>query len=96
MAEFILNLRDATKLETGVYQWSFGTRNEIRPDRLVVGPCSVTVGTDQREITVLSDSFRNDRKTHTLHHSISLGGTQNPRVPFQIREIKVASSSWRG
>ena len=66
MTDFLLHLRDATKVADGSYTWSFSARNLVRPKELEVGPCSITVSTDQRDITILSDSFRNNKKTHTL------------------------------
>ena len=65
-ALYLLELRNATKGEVGEYTWSFGNRNEVRPVSVTVGPCSVTTDTDQRQVTILSDSFRNAGKTHTL------------------------------
>ena len=63
---YLLELRNATKGEVGEYTWAFGNRNEVRPVSVTVGPCSVTTDTDQRQVTILSDSFRNAGKTHTL------------------------------
>ena len=59
MIQYILEIANATNPATGTYKWGFGTRNEIRPKSITVGPCSVSMATDQRQVTVLSDSFRN-------------------------------------
>ena len=58
MAHYLLEQRNAVKVSTGIYRWSFNLRNEVRPDRVVVGPCSVSTGSDQRNIVILSDTFR--------------------------------------
>ena len=64
MAHYLLEKRNAVKLSQGIYRWSFNLRNEVRPNRVIVGPCSVSTSTDQRNVVILSDTFRNsDRNT---------------------------------
>ena len=64
MATYLLEKRNANKVSTGIYRWSFTLRNEVRPDRVIVGPCSVSTSSDQRNIVINSDTFRkSDRNT---------------------------------
>ena len=66
MVRYLLELSTATKISTGVYRWSFGTRNEHFPETVRVGPCTVSATTDIRHCVLTSETFRNEGKSHTL------------------------------
>ena len=61
---YLLELRSATKVDTGVYRWSFSERNLFRPKTVTIGPCSVTSDTDLRNVVLLSNTFRNSDMPH--------------------------------
>ena len=66
MTEFLLHLRNATKVSTGTYVWDFSHQNEVRPRRLTIGPVNVTCPTNLKNVVILSDTFTRNRKQHTL------------------------------
>ena len=66
MVRYLLEKTTATKISTGVYTWAFGTRNEHRPESVKIGPVTVSSETDIKHCVILSNSFTNDTKTHTL------------------------------
>ena len=66
MVKYLLEKATAVKVSTGVYKWAFGTRNEHRPTALTVGPVTVSATSDVRHVVLLSQTFSNDSKTHTL------------------------------
>ncbi len=61
---YLLELRSATKVDTGVYRWSFSERNLFRPNTVTIGPCSVTAENDLRNVVLLSNTFRNSDMPH--------------------------------
>ena len=64
MAKYVLEKSSAVKVSTGIYRWSFAHQNEIVPDRVTVGPISITTSNDQRNVVIESDTFRkSDRNT---------------------------------
>ena len=95
MSSYLLELRNAVKEQTGTYTWSFTTRNEIRPASLEIGPVSVTTSTNQRQVTILSDSFRSSGKTHTLRGD-TLENVLTVVHPQQKFEHAATSSSGGG
>ena len=95
MSSYLLELRNAVKEQTGTYTWSFTTRNEIRPASLEIGPVSVTTSTNQRQVTILSDSFRSSGKTHTLRGD-TLENVLTVVHPQQKFEHPATSSSGGG
>lgn len=70
MVRYLLELSTATKISTGVYRWSFGTRNEHFPETVRVGPCTVSATTDIRHCVLTSETFRNEGKSHTLQGDV--------------------------
>ena len=64
--EYLLELRNATKLSTGVYEWAFTERNYVRPKSVRIGPCSVTSDTHLRNVVLLTDSFRESSSPFVL------------------------------
>jgi hypothetical protein len=66
MVKYLLEKSTSTKVSTGVYQWTFGTRNEHRPEALRIGPVTVSADSDVKHVVLLSNTFRNDSKSHTL------------------------------
>ena len=58
MAKYVLEKSSAVKVSTGIYRWSFAHQNEIVPDRVTVGPISITTSNDQRNVVIESDTFR--------------------------------------
>ena len=70
MTSYLLELREATKVSTGVYNWSFNIRNEKRPETVTVGPCSVSTETDQRNVVILSETFRKSDRNHVLRSDL--------------------------
>ena len=70
MTSYALHLDGATKVSTGKYKWSFGHTNTHRPASVKLGPVSVTCPTNQRNVTILSDTFQNDAKSHTLRGNL--------------------------
>ena len=61
---YLLELRNATKVDTGVYRWSFSNRNLFRATEVTVGPTSVTADTDYRNVVILSNTFRESDLPH--------------------------------
>ena len=95
MTSYLLELGDAVKGEAGEYTWNFTTRNEVRPASVQIGPCSVTTSTNQRQVTILSKSFRNAGKTHTLRGD-SLEHVLTVVHPQQKYEHATSTSSGGG
>ena len=62
--QYLLELRDAQKIDTGVYRWSFSQQNLFRADTITVGPTSVTCESDYRNVVVLSNTFRESSLPH--------------------------------
>ena len=95
MVQYILEIANATNPATGTYKWGFGTRNEIRPKSITVGPCSVSMATDQRQVTVLSDSFRNAGRTHTFRGDV-LDNVLTVVHPYQKHKNVISTTTEDG
>ena len=66
MVKYLLEKTTGVEVSTGVYTWTFGTRNEHRPTSLTVGPVTVSATSDVRHVVLISKTFSNNRKSHTL------------------------------
>ena len=64
--QYLLHLRHAQKVATGIYEWTFRHSNTERCDSVEIGPVSVSTTTNTDEVVILSETFSRQAKQHTL------------------------------
>ena len=89
---YLLELKNAVKIDTGVYRWNFSLRNQVRPRSMTVGPCSITADTDIRNAVLLSNTFRESdlpfvNRNDTRHPVHSEGRLRNQSLACLVARV---------